>query len=342
MTTDRKSLWATLLRLGLLAGLFGCTTASEARDGKGERRRSNEPNLAPGDVDGTGGASGMGGAGEAPPTPQAGRDSGGDASLAGAGGEAGEAGAGGSAGAAQGAPEGEGGSAGSACREPVLGLAVVEHSCVHAEQGPYVDLIAATDEAGAPAVNAPHTAYRVRSSGGSLSWVRFTAATSGSHALLGTLPPSLTFTLGDGALVRSVDMSTSCASLPSARVLELSSSNPLTLSWAEGDLVLVVEALAPFGQQAWEQGCACAESGAACAGDADCCSGYCADGACESVEVPICSGKALVGEPCQAEQSCCSGHCVDARCAAPVCRSSGPCVSDSECCLFCHDQDHCH
>jgi hypothetical protein len=31
-------------------------------------------------------------------------------------------------------------------------------------------------------------------------------------------------------------------------------------------------------------------------------------------------------------------------CAAPSssCRSSGPCTKDEECCLFCHDGDHCH
>lgn len=26
----------------------------------------------------------------------------------------------------------------------------------------------------------------------------------------------------------------------------------------------------------------------------------------------------------------------------PMCRSSGPCISDDECCAFCHDYDHCH
>ncbi len=28
--------------------------------------------------------------------------------------------------------------------------------------------------------------------------------------------------------------------------------------------------------------------------------------------------------------------------AEPECRSSGPCSVDSDCCLFCHDGDHCH
>jgi hypothetical protein len=225
-------------------------------------------------------------------------------SVAGAAQEAGGYGAAGG----QSTPEGEGGSAGAPCLERRLGRAVVEHACVHAEHGPYVDLTAATGEADAPAVNAAHTAYRAGSSGGPLSWLRFTPASSGAYAFLGALPTSLVFARADGSLVHSTATVTSCAGLPAARVLELDATQPLSLSWAEGELVLVVEALEPFGEQAWEQDCECAPLGSACA----------------------------------AETDCCSGLCVDARCVAPLCRSSGPCVSDAECCVFCHDQDHCH
>jgi hypothetical protein len=305
MVTKRKTVSLQLLRLGLLTGVLGCTASSEPREGIGERRRLPEPNVK------QGGAATVGGAGDSSPAPESGQgsaDSDGATSVAGAAPEAGGTGAAGAAGADQSTPEGEGGSAGMPCTESLLGRALVEHACLHAEQGPFVDLTAAPDEASAPAVNAAHTAYRAGSSGGALSWLRFTAAGSGAYAFLGVLPTSLVFTRADGSLVHSTATVTSCAGLPAARVLELDAKQPLSLSWAEGDLVLVVEALAPFGEQAWEQGCECAELGSACA----------------------------------VETSCCSGLCVDARCVAPVCRSSGPCVSDVECCVFCHDQDHCH
>lgn len=42
--------------------------------------------------------------------------------------------------------------------------------------------------------------------------------------------------------------------------------------------------------------------------------------------------------------SACSGTCdAGAACGPlPECSSSGPCRVDSDCCLFCHDGDHCH
>jgi hypothetical protein len=320
-----------------LAGVLACTAQSEQREGQPGRPPWKEPNPTQAGAD----------AGGAPndSTPLAGGGSAGDASLGGAAQQA--AGDGGAAGANPSAPAGagggaEGGGPGALCQEPLLGRAVIEHACLHVEHGPYVDLTAATDEANAPAVSAPHTAYRVGSSGGALSWLHFTAPSSGSYAFLGALPTTLLFSLEDGSLVPSTAMGTTCAGLPAARVLDLDAAQPLSLSWAEGDLVLVVEALAPFGEEAWELGCECRQVGLACASDTDCCSHYCSDGVCESVEPPPCGGKAAVGDPCQAPESCCSGHCVDARCALPLCRSSGPCVSDDECCLFCHDQDHCH
>jgi hypothetical protein len=67
--------------------------------------------------------------------------------------------------------------------------------------------------------------------------------------------------------------------------------------------------------------------------------GDCAGGACQIDSTPTCGA---VGELCVAEDDCCAALCVAGRCVAPACRSSGPCVSDAECCVFCHDQDHCH
>ena len=302
MANRRKIASRSLRGVGLLAGALGCTTQAEPRPEPAARRPVSRADVTWSEVEM------VGGAGEPRPAlmaGQGGHDGGGEASLAGAAQEGGGAGA---AGTGPSMPEGEGGGAGASCHEQRLGRAVVEHACLHAEHGPYVDLTAATGEADAPQVNAAHTAFRAGESGGALSWLRFTPASSGAYAFLGVLPTSLVFMRADGSLAHSTAMNTSCAGLPAARVLELDAGQPLGLSWTEGDLVLVVEALDPFAEQAWEQDCECAQLGSACATAA----------------------------------GCCSGLCVDARCVAPVCRSSGPCVSDAECCVFCHDQDHCH
>jgi hypothetical protein len=282
-----------------------------------------------------------GGAGESTSIAGAGADGGvSSGGAASAEGDAGDPSVGGDTGAG-GAGE-EGGSAGALCEERVLGRAVVEHACLHVEHGPFEELAAGTVEESAPALGAPHTVYRVTASAGAQSWLRFTATSAGSYAFMGVMPPSVRFLLADGSLAAAEPRNTTCPGLPTARVFDLDAASPLSMSWLEGELVLVVEALASFGDLAWESGCECRGNGRACMADADCCTLYCAEGFCESAEAPPCGGKAAEGEPCVSSEGCCSGHCADAYCAAPVCRSSGPCVSDDECCLFCHDQDHCH
>ncbi|MET0341382.1 MAG: hypothetical protein ABW252_10285 [Polyangiales bacterium] len=195
------------------------------------------------------------------------------------------------------------GSASATCA-PRVSDEVVEHACLHATGGPFVDVAGAIAADQAPDVSRAHTHYLLQRPNGVGSprlFARYRATLSGPHALF----------LGDGTLSRAVDAAggllalgahaaAACEALPGVSVLALTRGETYTLVFdARGaDVRLVVEALASWGPDAFTETCSAAPSADA------------------STEAPL-------KDPA-------------------TCRRSGSCTSDAECCSFCHDGDHCH
>lgn len=235
------------------------------------------------------------------------------------------------------------------CVERTLGQAVVDHACLHGVGGPFEAALPAADAAFAPDASRPHTAFE-------LSWpeavdrgyLRYDASASGLHAFFVDAASSVTVTdAATGAVAATVwTQPAPCASLPHATVVFLDQGTSYLVmlgQWATPPSLLVAEPLVPFGPGAFSRGCECQAVQERCDTDLDCCTNYCQDGLCEPVIVPGCGDTAPDGAECAADEECCSGSCVDSVCTAEVsCRSSGPCVQDSDCCQFCHDGDHCH
>lgn len=192
----------------------------------------------------------------------------------------------------------------SATCAPRVSEEVVEHACLHATGGPFMDVPGAVTAEQAPDVSRAHTHYMLQRPNGLGSprlFARYRATLSGPHALF----------LGDGTLSRAVDAAGSplalgahaaaaCEALPGVSVLELARGETYTLTFdARGaDVRLVVEALASWGPDAFTETCA------------------------EAPNVDA-STEAPAKDPA-------------------TCRRNGSCTSDAECCSFCHDGDHCH
>lgn len=211
----------------------------------------------------------------------------------------------------------------------------VDHACHHVDFGPFGS-VAAGELAEAPQVSAPHTAYRVatESEGG---WLRYVPSTPGLVAFF-SRPDAVVEVVEDERVIPLAHRETTpCADLPEARVFELSGSAVSLRVSASVDW-LVIERLVGL-----LEGCACARSGEGCLGDTDCCEGTCNLGVCVVPEPSGCDDGLALEESCLGDEECCSKRCFEGACAPPVeCRSSGPCTSNEECCLYCHDQDHCH
>ena len=235
------------------------------------------------------------------------------------------------------------------CERAALGEALVDHACFHAVYGPFQAVIGKAYEPTAN-VSRPHTAFQVSFEPGERGYLRFESNATGAYALFTSEPLALeVIVMQSGARVRdSRREPTSCKELPFVHVFELETNTGYALAAEDPSraFMLVIEALAPFAEDAWRSSCACTQlpKGAPCSADTDCCSGLCLEELCADEEMSAsCQGASLDGATCAETQDCCSGNCDGAVCvAAPECRSSGPCQVDSECCKFCHDADHCH
>jgi len=235
---------------------------------------------------------------------------------------------------------GEGGAGQPTCPQRHLGAALVQHACLHGQLGPFAHAVATTREIEAPPVNAPHTAYLVTAASGGTHWLSFTARVTGEHAFFTdfagplALSPRAEHVMGGDV---------QCASLRHVQVFHLEKGGTYGIGIEHSIAMLVIEELAPFGDLAWASTCACAQADSVCEVDEDCCSGFCSQQACAVPEPAGCTDASSLGSVCSEPADCCSNNCVAAACAPPAeCRSSGPCTSDEECCLFCHDKDHCH
>ena len=181
---------------------------------------------------------------------------------------------------------------------------VVEHACLHATGGPFVDVPGAITAEQAPDVSRAHTHYmlqRPNNLGSPRLFARYRPILSGPHA----------FFLGDGSLSQATDSAgkplalgahaeAACEALRGVSVLELTRGELYTLAFdaRSADVRLVVEALASWGPEAFTE-------------------------ACSTAPGPQGSTAAPAKDPA-------------------TCRRSGSCTSDAECCSFCHEGDHCH
>ncbi len=215
---------------------------------------------------------------------------------------------------AQSGPDSGAGSDGGSCAFTRLGAAVVEHACLHADHGPFVSVMSARDAEAAPSINSLHTAYQVGSEAQGDRVVRYEPRHAGQYAVFvdGGVLRSLTLDSSDPSPLFSGE--TSCASLARVAVFELSGGVAYALTLEPNDeapVLVVIEGLKAFGNEAWDGSCACLSDAEFCNTAADCCSETCREGRCQPP-------------------------------AEPVCRSFGPCSTDEECCDYCHDYDHCH
>jgi hypothetical protein len=239
-------------------------------------------------------------------------------------------------GSGDGFPEAAGGSDGMSCY--TLPISLIAHACLHADYGPFVDVRPRERDQG-PEVSEPHTAYEVEVSPRSERWLKYRSMTEGAYVF---------FT--DAGFIEHVEDSTGlvhashrssvdgCSKLGSATVLELSAASVNEFEMPIDSRLLVVESLDAFG--GFDGTCSCEEVGSACESSGDCCSAICRLGVCSTTSTGgACGGASSSTSNCAGG----SGGCDETGCDSPAeCRSSGPCVEDSECCLFCHDQDHCH
>jgi len=203
---------------------------------------------------------------------------------------------------------------GGSCSFTGLGVAVVDHACLHAEHGPFMTVMGARDSEAAPLINRPHTGYQIGGEAQDYRVVRYEPRKAGQYALFVEGGVLRTLTLGASESSALFSGQTSCAGLARVAVFELSGgvSYALTLEPSdEAPVLVVIEGLEAFGSEAWRSSCACLAAAELCAAEVDCCSGNCEDGRCVPPQ-------------------------------APVCRSFGPCSTDEECCDYCHDYDHCH
>ncbi len=259
--------------------------------------------------------------------------SGGRGSVVATGGQGGALASGGSSpgGASQGGAGGEP-SSGECSGFPD---AFVDHACHHVEFGPFAS-VAAGELAEAPRVNAPHTAYRVGTEGDG-GWLSYTPSAPGLVAFFSRAGALLEVVEDESVLPLAHREASACVDLPEARVFDLS-GGPVSLRVSASIDWLVIERLTSLVEE-----CGCARPGEGCLGDADCCEGSCTLGVCVVPEPSGCDDGLALGESCLDDDECCSKRCADRVCAPPAeCRTSGPCVSNDECCLYCHDQDHCH
>jgi hypothetical protein len=242
---------------------------------------------------------------------------------------------------------GEGGEPGEAttprafdCLRP-LGGALSGHACLHARLGPFEATLASQEATEGPWLERPHTAYQVASQG-DYGWVRYRAPETGFYAVFLSHQEGLYRALPEGIPVLKSGYIGTCNELGASFAFSALADQEVQLEVGTPS-IMVVEPMVAFGEAAWGGSCECALPAEAC-GTALCCEGSCLDGRCPGeIKLPACSeGLRTDGEVCTENYECCSGVCNSMCVADPICRSSGPCTSDDECCLYCHDGEHCH
>jgi hypothetical protein len=227
------------------------------------------------------------------------------------------------------------------CLRP-MGAPLTEHACLHAQLGPFLSVGASQSSEEGPPVDQPHTAYELASAG-AFGWVRYRARSAGYYAVFLSPGGELYQALPKSVPVESTGLLGLCELLGNAWAFSALADQDIWLEVSTPH-TLVIEAMSAFGDAAWGGECGCALPGQAC-GSSACCGGDCVAGVCPRTTDPvsICAPGLLgAGEACAQDNECCSGSCMSVCVAEASCRSSGPCTSDSECCLYCHDSNHCH
>ena len=148
------------------------------------------------------------------------------------------------------------GGEGSTC-QPELGEQLVAHACAHTTNGPFVPLVASGGAAATPDVSELHQAYEVQIVGKAAT-LNYRAQREASHAFMTAGGPRFAV-LHDGAQLpeqRSFPVH-GCSTLAEAVVYDLVREQEYTLQIAQGqpELLLFVEHLGDFGDQAWALEC---------------------------------------------------------------------------------------
>lgn len=219
-----------------------------------------------------------------------------------------------------------------------------EHACFHAERGPFATVEAAAAPAPPAALEREHTVYRVTLPAAGSGRLSFTPRQGGLWAFLVDREVELRLRGMDGRpralLLR--ERRTGCAAFLTAFVFRLGDLEPVVLELSArggaqaGPVSLLPERLGNDWDVALQaEPCeAPVRDGGADAGPDVLSPGRDAGGDAPDREADAGAPDAEGGAP-PADAAARDG-------AAPMCRTSGPCLTDDECCEFCHDQDHCH
>lgn len=241
----------------------------------------------------------------------------------------------------------------------------LSHACGHGGDEPSGSVIAAPGESVTPPLlRKTHEVFDIElvpEQGEFAGRVAFLPARSGAYGIFFGSPVSLELEDAHGrdlTIEYSTD-NTHCSHFANAYVAALEADTPVTLRIAptsQQRLRLLVERLGSNVDAVLSTDCSQASGADAAAGDADSSAAPLRDaGSVDTLDArvppddvgdtvsdaaPVDSGSApdaQTGSELDASSGLDSG--TD---ASPECRTDGPCVDDSECCGYCHDQDHCH
>jgi len=186
----------------------------------------------------------------------------------------------------------------------VLGpmVGLIQHSCRHALHGPFAHLLAAMGTEATPSVSTPHTAYQLTLSKAGEEWRGRVALRMRAEAKVSMF------------LSRPVDVSIRASTGEEVFGLHVDDG---AVTWCP-ELARVVSA--SLGMDTYTI--------------------FINGGGFSTVMLVIESPEVweCTDERARSMPTVVSG----AGAQQTMCRSSGPCTTDSECCEFCHDFDHCH
>lgn len=133
---------------------------------------------------------------------------------------------------------------------------VLEHSCLHVSNGPYLAVTATLDATGAPNVNMPHQTYRVQLAGGEQSWLSYRPNQAGEFVFYLSAGTRVQVYGSDGPLPLDFEEPVSaCAGIDRAFVFELLAAQRYTvrLGHAAGGTAatLLIESVAALTTSGW-------------------------------------------------------------------------------------------
>jgi hypothetical protein len=155
--------------------------------------------------------------------------------------------------------ERDGGAQEAAC-EAKLGEGLIEHACLHATFGPFAEVRGASDTGSRAPVDRPHTAYRV-SLAEEAGEVSYAPARTGAYAFFTDVAdtPSVLSGMQEGAPVARHPLSVEGCELRGVVVHEVAEGETYTVRLQRptsgAPVLLLIEALDPFGAGAWQEEC---------------------------------------------------------------------------------------